>query len=142
MRRLNLVFVSVLLVAVVLFGGGMHLVHGFQMQRNASALLDRARRAEAANDLAKAEESLSWYLNLRPEDGPTWAWYARVVDQQDPDRRRLERVLLVHEEALRHNAGEVKLERRCADLALELERYKDAQRHLTNLTGEGLGRPG
>ena len=28
-----------------------------------------------------------------------------------------------------------KIERRCADIALELKRYRDAQRHLTNLVG-------
>ena len=133
MRRLNLVFLAVLLAAVALLGGGMHLVHGFQVRRNASALLDRARRAEAGNDLEKAEQSLRQYLNLRREDGPAWKWYAQVVDQQDSDRRRRERVFLVYEQALRYNPGDAKLERRCADLALELRRYSDAQRHLTNL---------
>ena len=55
------------------------------------------------------------------------------MDQRDTDRRRRERVFLVHEEALRYNPGDSELERRCADLALELGRYKEAQRHLTNL---------
>ena len=44
-----------------------------------------------------------------------------------------DRVFLVHEEALRHNPGDLKLERRCADLALEMGRYSDAQRLLKNL---------
>ena len=87
MRRLNLVFLAVLLAVVAVFGGGMHLVHGVQIQRNASALLDRARRAEAGKDLEKAEQSLSQYLNIRREDGPAWEWYARVVDQRDSDHR-------------------------------------------------------
>ncbi len=133
MRRLNLVFLAVLLVVVAAFGGGMHLMHGFQMQRNASALLERARRAEAGNDLEKAEQSLREYLNLKREDGPAWEWFARVVDHQSSERRRADRSFLVHEEALRYNSGNVKLERRCADLALELGRYSDAQRHLTAL---------
>ena len=55
------------------------------------------------------------------------------MDQQNSDRRRRDQVFLVHEEALRYNPGDSELERRCADLALELGRYKDAQRHLTNL---------
>ncbi|MGP0065145.1 MAG: tetratricopeptide repeat protein [Isosphaeraceae bacterium] len=144
MRRLNLFVLSVLLGAMALLGGGMYVVHDFQMRRNASALLDRARRAEAAGDLEKAEHSLGQYLNLRREDGSAWEWYARVVDQRDAERRRLERVFLVHEEALRYNPGDGKLERRCADLALELGRFKDAHRHFTGLretsqpTGAGL----
>ena len=128
MRRLNLRFLAVLLAAIAVFGGGMHLVHGIQVQRNASSLLDRARRAEAGNDREKAEQSLNEYLNLRREDGAAWEWYARVVDQQKVDRRRLDRVFMVHEQALRYNPGDPKLERRCADLALELGRYSDAHR--------------
>jgi cellulose synthase operon protein C len=137
MRQLNLVFLAMLLTAVVLLGGGVHLVHGLQVRRNAPALLDRARRAEAGKDLEKAEQSLREYLNLRREDGLAWEWYARLTEQRDPDHRGLERVFLVHEEALRYNRGDRKLERRCADLALELQRYKDAQRHLTNLLENG-----
>jgi cellulose synthase operon protein C len=129
MRRLNLAFLAILFMGVVLLGGGMHLVHGFQMQRNASVLLDRARRAEVANDLEKAEQSLRQYLNLQREDGPAWTWYARVVDQRDVGRYRREHVSLVHEEAFRYNPADSKLERRCAELALELGRYGDAYRH-------------
>jgi tetratricopeptide (TPR) repeat protein len=136
MRRLNLVFLAILLAVVALLGGGMHLVHGFQIRRNASALLDRARRAEADKDLDKAEQSLSQYLNLRREDGPTWAWYARVVDEHDSQNGR-EHVFLVHEEAFRYNPADSKLERRCAELALEVGRYSDAQRHLKNLRDKG-----
>jgi len=130
MRTLNLVFLAVLLAVVAVLGGGMHLVHDFQMQRNASALLDRARRAEAGNKLDKAEEALSQYLSIKHEDEPVWAWYARVLDLQDSEGRRRERVFLVHQQALRYNPGDLKLERRCADLAFELKRYNDAHRHL------------
>ena len=69
-RRLNLVFLTILLAAVALLGGGMHLVHGVQVRRNASALLDRAGRAEAGNDLEKAEQSLSQYLKSGARTDP------------------------------------------------------------------------
>jgi tetratricopeptide (TPR) repeat protein len=133
MRRLNLVFLAILVVGTALFGGGMHLVHGIQVRRNASSLLDRARRAEADKRPAKAEEALGWYLSLRPDDGATWAWYARLVDQGDAERRRLERTYLVHQQALRHEAADRPLKRRCADLAMELGRHGDAQGLLTEL---------
>ena len=104
-RRLNLVFLAILLAAVTVLGGAMHLVHGFQVQRNASALLERARRAEAGHDLEKAEQSLSEYLNIRRDDGTAWEWYARVVDEENADRRQKDRVFLVYEQALSYNAG-------------------------------------
>src|SRR5207302_342392 len=55
----------------------------------------------------------------------------------NPDRGRRERVFLVYQQALRQNPGDPKLERRCADLALELGRYADAGRYLTKLQAEG-----
>ena len=138
MRRLNLLFLGILLTVIVVLGGGMHLVHGIQVRRNASALLDRARSAEADKDLEKAEQSLSQYLNFRHEDGTAWKEYARVCGSaRTPIRRRREQVFLVHEEAFRYNPDDSTLERRCADLALEQGRYNDAQRHLTNLLEEG-----
>lgn len=133
MRRLNLIFIAVLLTTVAVLGVGMHFLHRFQVQRNASSLLVRARSAEAARDLGKAEDLLRLYLNLQREDGPTWEWYARIVDERAPESRGYERVFLIHEQALGHNEGNLKLERKCADLALELERYSDAKRHVTNL---------
>ncbi len=140
MRRLNPIFLAVLLAVALVLGGGMHLVHEIQIRRNASALLVRAKSAEAGKDLEKAEQSLRQYLKIRRGDASAWKWYARVVDEHASDRRQRDRVLPVHEEALKYNPGDLKLERRCALVALELARYKntpelyiEAQRHLTNL---------
>ena len=90
-------------------------------------LLDRARRAEADNEPDEVEEALRWYLSLRPEDGPTWAWYARVLDRRDAGRPQLERTYLVYQQALRREAGDPELKRRVADLAMELGRHGDAR---------------
>ena len=133
MRRINLVFLAFLLSAVSLLAGALHVAHGIQMRRSAPALLERASRAEADRDLAKAEESLALYLSLRREDGPAWRWYARIVDRRDTDQRRRDRVYLIHMEALRHNSGDMELGRRCAELALDLGRYGDARSYLTEL---------
>ena len=46
MRKLNLVFLLGVVMAVLVLSGAAYLVHGRQVQRNASALLDRARKAE------------------------------------------------------------------------------------------------
>jgi hypothetical protein len=108
MRRFNPVLLAMLLTAVTLLGGGMDLVHGVQVRRNASDLLDRARRAESGNDLEKAEHALRQYLNLRRNDGSAWEWYARNVDKRDANRRNRERVYLIYEEARRHNAGDTR----------------------------------
>jgi tetratricopeptide (TPR) repeat protein len=133
-RTLNLAFLAILVVGLGLVGGGLHLAHGVQMRRNASTLLDRAHRAEADNRPADAEKALGWYLSLRPDDGPTWAWYAKVVDSHDAGRGQLERNYLVYQQALsRDESGDRALKRRAADLAMELGRHGDARNLLTEL---------
>ena len=132
MRKLNLVFLFGVVMAVLVLGGAAYLVRGRQVQRNAAVLLDRARKDEEQGKASKAAEALGQYLSLRPRDRETWRWYARVLDETTKDRRRREQVYLVCEEALRYNPGDPALERRCVDLALELrpERTSDAKRHL------------
>jgi len=132
MRKLNLVFLLGVVMALLMLSGATYLVHGRQVERNASALLDHARKAEEQGERSRASEALRHYLTLRPADGETWRWYARLLDELTTDIRRRDRVYLVYEEALRNNPGDPALERRCVDLALELrpERTADARSHL------------
>ncbi len=60
-------------------------------------------------------------------------WFARITDERTKEKRGRERVFLVNEESLRKNPNDRKLERRCAALAIELERPNDARRHLIHL---------
>jgi predicted Zn-dependent protease len=139
MRKLNLVFIASLLAAMLVLAGGMHFAHEIQVRRHASVLLERARRAEASQDLSKAADALAQYLNLQKEDGDAWEFFARVIDQREVNPQQRTRVFLAYEKALRYNARherESQLERRCAELALEPSvgpRYQDAQRHLVRL---------
>ncbi|MGA7499844.1 MAG: tetratricopeptide repeat protein [Isosphaeraceae bacterium] len=133
MRKLHVRFLVGFMTVLGLCGGGTYLLHRVQMGRHASSLLDRARSAEAGGNLTMAEESLSLYLGLKREDSAAWAWFARLTDGQTKNPRGRERVFLVNEEALRKNPDDRKLERRCAELAIELERHNDARRHLIHL---------
>jgi len=45
-RMLNLKFLACLLGGIVLLGTGIHFLHGFQVKRNASALLEQAKKKE------------------------------------------------------------------------------------------------
>ncbi len=132
-RRLNPIFLVVLVLAVAVLGGGMHLVHGIQVRRHASAFLDRAHRAEAGDDLAGAAAALQSYLNFQTRDGPAWAWYARVREKMDPNRWALADIFYYYEQAQRFSPGDATLERKCAELALVLRRYNDAQGHVLRL---------
>src|SRR6516165_8164139 len=117
MRKLNLVFLIGLLIALSVFGGASYLVHSHQLQKNASVLLDRA---EKEKDLDKAVELLGRYLKIKPDDGRVWALYARLIDRQTSEGRGRAQVYLIYEEALRFNPRDPELERKCAELALGL----------------------
>ncbi len=133
MRKLHLGFLVGTSVILGFCGLGTFLLHKAQMQRNASSLLDRALSAEAGGNLRRAEESLSLYLAIKQEDGSAWIDYARITDKQARSPRDRERVYLVYEEALRKNPGDRKVERRCAELAMELQRNGDARQYLNHL---------
>ncbi len=136
MRKLNLVFLASLLVSVVVLSVATWCLHEYQVKRNASAFLDLAHKAETDGKLAKAVESLNHYLSLIKDDGETYKWYARLLDEMYAEvPRRQELVLNVYQEALRFNPDDTQLKRRCADLAMTpfLNRTNDARTHLTAL---------
>ncbi len=135
MRKLNPIFLTTLIAVVTVIGVGTHFLHDFQVKRNALALFEFARRSEAEKRVDRAERTLKEYLNILPDDGPAWSWYARLADERDWARRDQQKVFLVHEQALQHNPGDRELERHCVTLALErgLRRYSDAKNHLGRL---------
>jgi tetratricopeptide (TPR) repeat protein len=133
MRKLNRVFLACLILVLGVTAGTIHVLHQYQVRRNVSVLLDRARRAEAANQKGKALESLTRYLAIRRNDGPTWLWYARLRDETTPPGRLREEVYQIHLEALGYNPGNLTLLRKCADLALEVQRYGEARGFLKNV---------
>jgi predicted Zn-dependent protease len=135
MRKVNFLFLASLLIAAVACGGSVYLLHRYQVRRNASAMLDVAREAETAGDLQKAASFLTQYLAIGHTDGPTYAWYAGVVDRLTPPSARGQHLLEIYEEALRHNLTDGVLERRCAEIAMQprVRRYQDAIRHLEHL---------
>jgi tetratricopeptide (TPR) repeat protein len=133
-RKLNLPFILGVLAVAAAVAGVIYFGRPYQVKRHASDLKRRAMRAVADQDLAKAAELLRMYLGIEREDGPAWSTYARVVEERarahEMQVRELEQVYLLHEEALRHNHEDRALERKCADLALELARFSDARQHL------------
>ncbi|WP_165229447.1 tetratricopeptide repeat protein [Aquisphaera insulae] len=133
MRKLNLPFLLSLLAIAAILGVTTYFVHSWQVRRQVANLLNRARLAEEARDLPKAADCLVQYLSLNREDAETWKWYARILDEKDREVGAKEQVFLVHERALQFNPDDEALERRCADLAMELVRYSDAERHLKKL---------
>ncbi len=142
MRKVNVVLLAGAVLALCVLGGAACFVRSRQVQRNAFALIERARKEELQGNRATAAEALHRYLGLRPNDSETWRSYARLTDESTTDPRRREQVYLVYQEALSHNPDDQALERRSVDLALELrpERTADARRFLKDLIGRAANK--
>ena len=63
MRTLNLRLTAWILVGGLIVGAGVHLLHGYQVRRNAQVLLREAGRAKEAGETGEAEEDRVLMVN-------------------------------------------------------------------------------
>lgn len=132
MRTLNLRFAALLLVIGAVLAGGVHLLHGFQMRRNAHMFLREAERARAEKKPAEAVRHYQRYLQFMPDDTAVLADYALVLSDLAAERAGVRRAAYeTLERALRADPQRDDLRRRLVPLALQLGRFSDAQEHLT-----------
>jgi tetratricopeptide (TPR) repeat protein len=132
-RTFNVRFFACLLAIVAVFGIGVHFLHGFQVRRNASSLLDQADRTYKEGDYAKAKNYLKAYLKLQPRDDQVRARYALLLADEDKVAtapQALAEAFYALEDALLHAPERTDLRRRSIDIALKLGNYNIAAQHL------------
>jgi len=125
-RQVNAKFILVFLVAVALLAGLVHLLHGYQIQRNGVVFLREARQAKERKDAGTAVRFYQMYLDIRSNDVEVLAEYGLFLadlSQWGPAYSTLERVL-------RLDGGRVEVRRKLATVAMELGRLRDAREHL------------
>jgi len=126
-RRLNLAFLFGLLALTAVLIGGAYGLRAYQKQRWAPILLKRAEVVEAEGRVGRAVELLRLYLTIRPGDAEAWTHYARLLaDGADPNLG-LGQVYSIGLKALKLKGEDEALERRCAEMALELGRFDEAR---------------
>jgi tetratricopeptide (TPR) repeat protein len=129
-RRLNFKLLVVLAVVTSVLGGTVHVVHGFQVRRNARALLKRSQQAEKQGDRTQAVGYLGRYLNLAPGDTDAMAKYGLALDELAQSPRGKLQPFLVLEQVLRRQPGRHDVRRRIVRIAMELGREADARPHI------------
>lgn len=132
-RRLNFKWAAILTLVVAVLGGSVHLVHGYQVRRNARALLARGLKAEKAGDFGKAAGYLQRYLGFVPGDDEALIRYGQVLDRHARSPRERLQPFLVLEQALRRQPGRHDLRRRLVEIAMEIGRFPDARIHIEAL---------
>ncbi len=129
-RQVNLRFVALLLLTLIVLGGTAHFLHGFQVKRNARALLHRAQQMEEEKDFGKSLDYLSRYLAFYPRDTEARARYALLLDQQAKTPQARLRAFLALDEVLRQAPDRDDVRRRAISAAMGIERFADAREHL------------
>ncbi|HEV3117938.1 MAG TPA: tetratricopeptide repeat protein, partial [Gemmataceae bacterium] len=119
-----------LLAAGAVAAAAVHLVHEFQVKRNAGAFLRQADLAEQQGNRQHAAGYLSGYLGYKPEDAATLRRYAILLDELATAPKSRRRAALALEHALRREPRNEDLRRRAATAEIELSQCAQAAGHL------------
>jgi tetratricopeptide (TPR) repeat protein len=139
MRRVNRRFAVLLLAALGLLGVGAYSLHGYQVKRNAGALLSQAERAEAEGQLARSADYLSRYLALAPRDTEALARYGVALEKLATNEKARVQAFLVLERVLLRDPGRRDVRRRLVPLAMAIGRWSDAVGHANALLADDPG---
>ena len=105
MRKFNARFFLILLVGFTVLAGGFYLLHQFQQDRIAKALLWQAERAQQESRPDKSAEYYFRYLEFKPDDNVVRVVYGKLLEQQleklPPGARNPKAVVDLYEEALK-----------------------------------------
>jgi tetratricopeptide (TPR) repeat protein len=134
-RTLNLPLLLGLAVGTGVLGAAIHFLHGYQVRRNADALLAQADRAEGEGNLAQARDYLKQYLAFRPGDTDTLARYGLMLADRKVATTFAARfyAMRVLQQVLRQEPERRDIRRQVADLAMSLGRFTDARDDLEAL---------
>ena len=126
MRKLNLTWLVGLVIGSIVLVGLSFGLHRFQMARNASAFVQRAKRAQADKRFEDAAFYLSRYVKLAPKDNEGLI----LLGMQLADLGRVTPAFLALEKAIRIEPDRNDVRRRLVELAMQLGRFSDAIDHL------------
>lgn len=135
-RSVNYVAVLILLVGTSLLGLGVHLLHAYQVKRNAHTLLDQADLAERDGETNQVADYLGQYLGMAPNDTSVLARYGLLLDKQATSARQRQRAFEILDKVVRLDASRQDVRRQLVRAALDLGQVQDARFHLAILQKE------
>lgn len=143
MKRLNIKLLVWLVVLPIVFGVGIHFLHGYQINRNAGALKAQAEEAVKHGETEEAIGLYVQYLKHRPGDrdayGALAGLAADAAEKPNATRRELFRAYQVMEEATRRHSDLTQVRERLIDYTMKLGRFGDAMDHIDVLRQGGNG---
>ena len=130
-RTLNLPFLAGLLISPFVIAGLTHLLHHFQVVRNASSYLRQAKRAQEENGPDSKSTALSYlarFVQLAPNDPEGLI----LLGLQYADVGSFQRAAIMLERGLAYQPDRSDARRRLVECLIRLGRFTDASDHLQN----------
>lgn len=152
--RFNTRFLFITAVLGLCVAAGIHVAHGYSVERNADQLLKRAWDADAQGDAELAVRWYTQYLRLTEYEDPEEMAEGQggnanpaeprrvtdiverigtLMDQEDPSIDEMVRIYRTFEEVLRRDPERVQIRRRLVAIAISFGRFRDAATHLEKL---------
>ena len=119
-----------LIVTATALAVTVHLVHAYQVKRNAEDFLEQATRAESAGETEKALQLLELYLGLKPQNGEVRARHALLFSGTAKSPREQHQAVTALESGLGYNPDRLDLRRELARQNVRLRRFDAARAHL------------
>lgn len=138
-KRLNIKFLAILGVGGVIFLGSVHLIHGWQVRRNAAGLLRRAEAARSEGDLAESARLRLRYLSHVPDNDDEYkqtaydlkkSLFEKVTSRKELTKRDLDLAIRYMSEAVTRNGTDLDLRREASEFWYLLRKYDFAVDHL------------
>jgi tetratricopeptide (TPR) repeat protein len=136
-RRLDVRFLFCLVAAVLVAAVGVHLLHGYQVRRNAGSLLRQATRAEEQKHLDQAARYLRLYLSHEPGNTDALARYGLLLERLARSGQDHEQAFLTLEQVLRRDPSRHDVRRKVVPIAMRLGWFSEAMGHLEHLLHDG-----
>ncbi len=135
-RRLNLRLFGGLLGIAAALAAVLHLLHGWQTDRNAGRLLEKAEAAAQEGHSADAIRLYTQYLKYRPNHLDAQASLGMLLDQPAASGKMRLSAFMLYEGILRADPSRETIRRRLAGVLMRLGRFSDALGHLDALLSD------
>lgn len=135
MRRLNVKLAIILTVCLALLGGGIHLLHGYQVEESAKSLPKRAEDFKNEGRYEEAYQVLRRYTILVPEDEEGWdrlakyliEWMEELAQTPEEGRKAFGTALEDLETVVRQYPDKIEYRRKLAGYQLFASRFIPAR---------------
>lgn len=127
--KLNARFIVYASAILVVLAAAAHILHGYQVGRNAKTLLRVAIQAEEIGDLGRSVFYLRHYLSYAPTDAEALEKLASILQRQPEAPQVRSEITSTYDQLLRWHPDHHDARRRMADFLMASGRFEEAATH-------------